>query len=259
MPAPGRKHPLTGELIVSLTSYRKRFASLARTVRGLMAQDIAPDRIMLWIDPKDEPHLPAELLALRAEPIFRIGLHPDLGPATKLVPALKAFPGATIVTADDDFFYPSGWLRSLVQASIRHPGAIVCRRAHLARAGADGRLLPYRAWDRGTRATRAHDRSLIFPTGVGGVLYPPNSLAPAVLDETALLRLTPKADDVWFFWMGRLAGTPQLRLPGSIAMVTWPDTQDGGLHHDNVGGGGNDAQVRAMEEAYGLLAPAIKA
>jgi hypothetical protein len=78
-------------------------------------------------------------------------------------------------------------------------------------------------------------------------------LALAVLDEARLLRLTPKADDVWFFWMARLAGTPQVRVGEKLPMVNWPGSQAVGLVHGNVGEAGNDKQVVNMEREFGVF------
>lgn len=93
----------------------------------------------------------------------------------------------------------------------------------------------------------------LFPTGVGGVLYPPNAFVDDVMDEDAFTRLCPYGDDIWFFWMARLAGTDQVRTPEGWHLLTWPHSQEVGLYQENVLNSRNDAQIRNMEEAFGLI------
>lgn len=250
---PRRPHGLPGELIVSMTSFPARFAKLPYTIRGLLNQSIRPDRLILWIDHAHAEAVTPELSALRDEGLSIETTH-DLGPATKLMPALNRYRRAFVVTADDDFYYPPDWLERLTKGYDPDRPAIMCHRAHLARTDGEGRMLPYNDWESSTRTTEARGPgTFLFPTGVGGVLYPPHSLHETVFDEAALMRLTPRADDVWFFWMARLAGTRQIRVPGHLPIVTWPGTQEVGLKHGNTARAGNDEQVRAMEAAFGLL------
>ena len=54
---------------------------------------------------------------------------------------------------------------------------------------------------------------LNFLTGVGGVLYPPNSLHQDILSQEGFSSLCPNADDIWFWAMAVLADTKiSLRL-----------------------------------------------
>ena len=250
----GRAHRLPGELIVSLTSFPRRFDTLEPTLRSLLSQSVRPDRICLCLDEAAVPQLPDSVRALEGYRCLQILTARDIGPATKLIPTLRRFPDAYIVTADDDVYYPPNWLASIVKGFDVCDPAIVCSRAHLARAHASGRLLPYSRWDQQTRVTWPDaPGTFLFPTGIGGVLYPPGALDPRVFDEEALLRLTPRADDVWFFWMARLAGTRQVRIPGKPLIINWPGSQAIALKSGNVEAGGNDKQIRAMEAEFGLL------
>lgn len=248
-----RPHGLSRPLIVSLTSYPARFDKLRMTLRSLIEQDVRPDYIMLWVDPAHQKSIPQEVWALCHVGVH-VCLHKDVGPATKLLPALKQYPDHFIITADDDLYYPPNWIRRLLEAYEKDSPSIVSLRAHLAKVGTDGALLPYREWDRRTDKLQANEKTeFIFPTGVGGVLYFPGCFSSEVFDENALAELTPKADDVWFFWMARLAGTRQTRASGSMELINWPGSQGTGLFHTNVSQDGNDSQITAMEERYGHL------
>ncbi|MFC3215790.1 hypothetical protein [Novosphingobium panipatense] len=53
-----RHHGLAGELVVSLTSYPVRYATLHLTLKSLLRQQTVPDRIVLWIADGDVAALP---------------------------------------------------------------------------------------------------------------------------------------------------------------------------------------------------------
>ena len=50
-------------------------------------------------------------------------------------------------------------------------------------------------------------------TGVGGVLYPPRSLKAEMIDEDLFRRLSPFADDIWFWAAAVANGTKIVPVP----------------------------------------------
>ncbi len=247
--APSGRHPLPGRLVVSLTSHAPRFRFLSQTVRNLLVQSIRPDCLILWVDARLVPELPPDLLRLTDFGLVIRGTR-DVGPFTKLIPALQAYPDAFIVTADDDVCYPRRWLEHLTSAWSGNNNEICFLRGHVIRSHPDGSPLPYRAWH--LEGARSGVDSAYFPTGVGGVLYPPGSLAEDVLDEAAFLELCPQADDVWFYWMAKMAGSTHRAVGKASAVVTWPRSQDKGLLQTNLYADGNDRQIRNMIDRFGL-------
>lgn len=241
----GRPHGLHAPLVVSLTSYPARFATLADTLRGLLAQTVRADATVLWLGHGDAGRLPPDVLALRARGLT-VRETRDLRSFTKIVPALLAFPEAHLVTADDDVAYAGDWLERLLAAP---PGCVACLRAHRV-AAAEGRPLPYRDWARNLRAPERGPP--VFPTGVGGVLYPPGGLHGDAAREDLFAALCPTADDVWLWWMHRLAGREACKLGGRARVLEWPGSQGASLRHVNLAGDGNDRAVAAMAARYGL-------
>jgi hypothetical protein len=244
------RHELPGELIVSLTSYPPRFATLHLTLRCLLAQKVRPDRLILWIGHDDLALLPPSVLKLQ-----RAGLEirrcNDLRSFSKLVHALDEFPDAYIVTADDDLYYPADWLEQLVSAFDPSRREILCRRAHRVVRRPSGELAPYRQWPYDVEEGAKAPSMDIMPTGVGGVLYPPQSLHRMATDRGAFERLCPKGDDLWFHWCARMAGTPARKVGGKMRLVNWPASQSSALCFDNGDGGGNDRMIRALEAELG--------
>ena len=248
----GRKaHGLDAPLVVTLTSYPPRFPTLGWTLRSILDQTVRPDHTILWLTEQDRSRLPDDVQALTAHGL-EIRTCADLRSYKKLIPALDAFPGAWFVTADDDVYYPPAWLEGLVSRAVR--GTVSAHRVHLARLDMSGRLLPYSDWVMDTHQLRAEGpASRLFPTGVGGVLYPPHAFAGEVMNEQAFMRLCPYGDDIWFFWMARLAGTGHARTQAGFEILAWPDSQEVGLFHENQINSRNDLQIRNMEQAFGLI------
>lgn len=244
-------HTLEGKLIVSLTSFTKRFETLPNTLKSLLDQNLKADHTILWIGEADWPNLTPEILSLRD---FGLTIErcEDLRSYTKLIHTLEHWPDAFIITADDDQYYPENWVRSLVEAHDPANPAILCRRALGPTRHADGRMKPYAEWERNVPALSTPQARSIFPTGVAGILYPPHSLAPEVLDKTLFQKLSPTEDDLWFYWMGRRAGTPYKRVGPDFIQLIWPGSQQVSLISVNSQGE-TDRQVRQLEDYFGIV------
>ena len=60
-----KKYNLNKELLVSLTSYYKRFDTLPLVLDSLQRQTVKPDKIELWIENKDIKFLPKKFQNLK--------------------------------------------------------------------------------------------------------------------------------------------------------------------------------------------------
>jgi hypothetical protein len=252
-PIEARPHGLPGPLIVSLTSYGPRLQSLHLTLKCLLRQSVQPDRIVLWLAEPDLKAAPASLLALAEQ---GIALEPteDLKSYKKIIPALKARPDAFIVTADDDVYYRSAWLEELVRGWSGNPREIVGRRVRQIALGPDGTPEPYARWR--WRFEEGVVSATQLAVGMGGVLFPPGSLAsPDVFDAESFMRLSPTADDLWLYWMARKAGSRVRKVSRQRTYFFWPRTQDVGLANINRRAGANDVQIRRLVERFGFPPP----
>ncbi len=247
-----RHHGLPARLIVSLTSYPPRFATLHLTLRCLLDQTVRPDAVVLWVDEGAIAQLPGPVLSLR-DAGLAIEAGPDVGSYGKIVSALQADPAAFIVTADDDAYYPADWLAALV-ASVR-PGKpeVICHRAHRVELGSDRLPLPYNRWDVDLRKPEASRR--VFPTGVGGVLFPPGIFHHEVVNRDLYAGLCPTADDLWLYWMALRQGAIFRKIGRHRHVPLWPGSQKVSLHQINVAGRGNDRQMARLIEHFGFPDP----
>lgn len=241
------------EIIVSLTTIPSRLHQVHLAIETLLQQSLPPHRVILWLS--DE--LTVDDLPLRLRRQQRRGLgvrfRRDVRSFTKLIYALREHPESIVVTADDDTFYPRDWLERLHQSYVRQPGFIHCHRAHLMLETADGSLRPYMEWEFFSPGQTGPSLRLL-PTGVGGVLYPPNVLPAEVFNEAVFLKLCPTADDVWFKAMALLAGVPTMKVsPHFSEYPTVPGTQGRRLYSHNSTNGNNDRQIQAVFQHYDLL------
>jgi hypothetical protein len=239
-------HRLPGELIVSLTSYPARFPTLPFTLKSLLDQTVAANRTILWIAHNDMPRLMQDILELQDHGLEILACD-DVRSYKKIIPALERWPGAFVVTADDDVYYTSDWLECLTSGFNSADPAIICRRAHRPARNPDRTMRPYHDW---SWEVENKPGAEIFPTGVGGVLYPPGSLSAETTDRALFSALAPNADDLWLYWMGRRAGASYRQVGPYFKQINWAGTQRTSLFGENQVGG-NDSQIRALEAHFG--------
>jgi len=238
--------------IVALTTHPGRIGSVWRTLRSLATQNIRPERIVLVLAEEEFPgrELPSALTSRVWTKTFEVlWVRRNTRSYKKLLPARAAFPDAVIVTADDDVMYPRTWLARFATAHSDAPRSILAQRAH--KLGfVDGAFAPYAQWRPARSDTPSHR---VFPTGVGGVLYPPASLDPRVLNVDLALRLAPHGDDIWFRAMAWLADSDVRYIgPRFNDFAPIRGTQRTALWRHNVARNANDVQLRAVVEHFGL-------
>jgi len=232
-------------VVVSLTSHGRRVTDVAITIESIGRGTVLPQRMILWLD--DESlfaDLPAALRRQQQRGL-EVRLTQNYGPHTKYFPYAVSLSKHELpmVTADDDVIYPRYWLRRLVKAYHSHPEAVSCYRANVVRLDRD-HLAPYDSWPRSRDTVSSVVR---FATGVAGVIYPPRMLEELAARGDVFRATTPRADDVWLHWVALRTGRPVRQLASRPRhFPTIPGSQTDGLVFNNVGGGGNDEQIRAL-------------
>lgn len=248
-----------GRLVtVSVTSFGKRAGrTLPVVLRSLLLQKRRPDRIVAWLDSTkfSDSTLPPVLSRMRRKYGVEIRYCHDVRSYTKLVPSLIAFPDDIVITADDDQYYNRHLVSKLLQIHERYPDDIVCTLGHVPTFGADGQLQPYNSWKQNVCQG---EETPLFPLGVGGVLYPAGSLHEDTVNDSLFLKLSPYADDIWFWVMELLAGT-RARLAESEKRLFYPiDLFDQLLHKGhslmdvNMRENRNDVQIHDVFAHYGI-------
>ena len=222
------------DLIVSLTSYPSRIGTVNQTIESLLDQSLKPDKLILWLAPEqfpnEEANLPQKLLDLQDQGLT-IDWYHDIGPYKKLIPTLKKYPDAIIVTADDDNIYERDWLKKLFDGYQQFPHDIQCHR--VTKFFYNGRF---------NTIAGGHDyykgsSFLNKLVGLGGVLYPPHCFYKDILNEELFMRLAPTNDDQWFWVQAALHGVRVRVVDQPIIEANYiPGTQEKGLTKINDAG-----------------------
>jgi protein O-GlcNAc transferase len=249
-PVKSKPHCLPNPLIISLTSYPPRFNKLHLTLQCLLNQRTAPDLIVLWVSEKDSSLITKKVLDLRNRTGFEIRTCPDLGPGTKILPALKEYKDCFIVTADDDIYYGPNWLRNLVDDWNDNEKIIIANRVHRIILKPNGLPMNYEHWQFDINGYETG--VLNFATGVGGVLYPPNCFHYEVTNFQSYLVNCHRQDDVWLYWMSIKNGFTVRKCKNSSRLIAWLGTDATGLYINNFRPNGNNAAIERMIKAYGL-------
>jgi hypothetical protein len=237
-------------VIVSLTSIPSRLKSLHLVIRSLLAQDVSPKKIVLWLHEDLETNLPPRLQKLVCDR-FEIRYSTLTCAHRKLIHSLEAFPDEVIITCDDDLMYRKNWLSLLYREHLQNPENIIGNHANHINHDADGKPMPYKTW-------RQPSGGMInpwaqIPIGAWGVLYPPNSLSYQIQDSELFLKLTPYNDDLWFKAMALLKGTISIQASQRPKEpIPIGGTQKEALKHFNVGSNKNEVQWNDLETHFNL-------
>ncbi|MDR1715567.1 MAG: hypothetical protein LBS20_06955, partial [Prevotella sp.] len=194
------------EIIVSLTSYGRRIHEVYLTIESIMRQTVKPNKIILWLaeDEFTTDTIPVSLKRLEKRGLT-IGFCEDIKSYKKLVPALRKYPDDIIITVDDDVLYNYDLIENLMNSYKKNPKIIHFCRGSRIKIHEDGSLYGYTQWD--SPVKDSYINKLNFPTGVGGILYPPDCFHKDVTNEKLFMTLCPTADDVWFKAMSLLKMT----------------------------------------------------
>ncbi len=246
------------DVIVSLTSYGRRVREgvVCYSIYSILRQTLLPQRVILWLSETEwnDANLPKRVAALREKGV-EIRYCQDMRSYKKLLPTVFLNPEKTIVTIDDDVLYSRHLIASLWKEHQEHPKNII------------GTLVvqsdikcPYTDW----KSAQCNKQDLYyFTVGVGGVLYPPQSLLTDMLDYGLAAHYAPNADDVWFWASSIAAGSEKRCTDRQFKTVSFDAIyqylhQGSALQHSNVKGNilTNDMQIAAtmkfIKERYGV-------
>jgi len=248
--------------IVSLTSYGKRLSTVAPyAIVTLLNQTVKPDKVILWVGHEDKEKIPKVMEKLIPKGL-EIRFCKDIKSYTKLIPAIRVFPNDYIITADDDVYYPQNWFEQLITEHKKNPKKIICHRVHGIKVDENHDPLPYKKWYHRINLGIYPQYPLdsIFPTGVGGILYPPKCFHDDVTNEEFFLKLAPFADDIWFWAMAIInkkyfgGESPYVIIENGYVRGKPIDPNygkgDNVLVAYNVRQGGNDKQLNKIIEKY---------
>lgn len=244
------------EVVVSLTTYRERIHEVYLTIESIMQGTLKPNRIILWLA-KDEfggKELPI-VLQRQLKRGLEVRYCEDIRSYKKIIPTLSLCPDSCIVTIDDDAIYEPDLLEHLIESYKNNPECVSACRIHRIKTDKNGMPLPYRQWDMlQHNDTPSHYNYL---TSGGGTIFPPYSLYNQVVDRNSFMALCPNGDDIWLNAMLVLNGVKVAKafthnINGEDFIFNENPYVES-LWTQNQNDNGNDPQIKAVWEKYGLF------
>lgn len=239
-------------VIISITTYPKRFKGFNVAMESLMNQSVKPDRIIVFLSQAEvEPKgIPIYLKLMKSRGVEIEFVAENYKSYKKLI-YIYGNTNKNIITCDDDVIYPINFVENLVNKNINYPEDILTYRANLITFNECGEINRYKRW---YSADQNDNALLMLPTGCSGILYPPNSLEEDLVKNSDLfLELSPHADDIWFKVCSLKKGT-NIRLVENFS-VDFPlvtGTQKTALWIENVECGNNDCCIKNVFEYFKL-------
>lgn len=231
--------------IVTLTTYPKRIKNLWLVIETILRQSRKPDKIILWLSIDQFPsidHLPKRLLEQRSRGLEIILKEENLRSHKKYLYSLQHFPNETLITIDDDIFYPTNMLENLIHYHKIFPDAIIAHYGFEILIK-DNLISPYSTW-KADFFQDSPDYLTFFGSG-GGTLFPPNSLPEITLDKRIIFDLCLYADDIWLNTVIRYNNKKIFRIPkNKNSILPIFNKNDTPLSDINLAGNFNDKQLK---------------
>ena len=248
--APWMRPKMQIPVTVSVTSYPSRIGKAWLALETLMRQTVRPERLLLVLSTEEFPtkKLPSKIRSQVRRGLTVLWVTGNNRSYDKLLPTREAFPDATIVTFDDDKYFPSNLLKRLYGASLENPGCIVGARGWEIHSSDLRPGVHYgENWHRLNASETGHN--LLMPGG-NGCLYPPGALDPMVDNVVAAREICPTADDIWFWAAILKSGTLShcLGLPAHRPVAVQSRT----AALSQVNATGNDPQFLAAIDHFGV-------
>lgn len=106
-------------VVVTLTSYGKRLSNLPMVLDTIISQTVKPDLIVVNLACDEE--VPLHVLDYLAEHNVEVNRVPDTKVYKKLIPTLRKYPDACVISIDDDFLYPKDMISDFVAMHHKYP------------------------------------------------------------------------------------------------------------------------------------------
>jgi hypothetical protein len=237
-------------VIVSLTSFPARINRVWIVIESILRQEKKPDIIILWLSIEQFPtleSLPGSLKKLQQRGLTVRLCPDDLKSHKKYYYAFKEFPEDYIITIDDDVIYNSKLLSYLINLNHKFPSAVCCNHAQYIKAS-NGKISSYSLWASVNDEHGPTNR--IMAIGIGGVLYPPNSLIADVFNIDVFKKYCFNADDIWLNLMGRLNGTKTAKTNYNSVYLPVINSKNVTLASKNLHENQNDKQLESLRSYY---------
>lgn len=235
-------------VIVSLTSYTKRFPYLKQVLESILNNSLQPYKICLCLWKDDVRNLPTEIKVLVSRKKIEVLTNgeADIKPHTKYYLTMMKYKNNPIITIDDDVIYSNDLIESLYESYLKFPQCVSARRVHKI-IYKNGIAESYKKWKFNYQDSCTPQDDL-FATGVGGVLYPPNILNIQNFNVDEILSCI-NADDIYLKYKEKELGVKTVWVkntkPHGIKCLSNNDKDR--LYNKNVLDNGNDKYLKEFK------------
>ena len=156
------------KIIVSLTSYPKRFIFLPDLMTFIRKQNFQINKFYFFIYKEDMKYYD-----LKINDVKIIQTEKNLRPHLKYFYAMKLFRDHAIIILDDDIGYSKSTFKSLFNSYVENPNVISGRRSHLMTFKKNGEIKGYYKWHMCQKFIKKASFDITL-TNVGGSIFPPD-------------------------------------------------------------------------------------
>ena len=197
--------------IISLTSYSKRLNYLDLTLKSLLIQSRFVIPIYVYLCQEDLENMPKKLKRFEKFGVFFKSYKKNLRQYLKIVPASIEFSEKYIITVDDDIVYHRTMVSELLACSGLNQKVVLGHRGRILNYTQDRKSVDYANSKLFNLAGLPTEDLLL--TGVGGIMYAPNSLGHLSENQKVFERICPTNDDIWLHYFTRESGYIPMLVP----------------------------------------------
>ena len=203
-----------GDTIVAMASYPARIKGAITVWKSVLRQrtDVPVRCVMVLVEKEWEGRkIPAALKELVDQDMIELLWYPKaIRSHAKLLPVIKKYPDADIITIDDDMTKPAGWLQNMIDDHRRWPEEVISDSFtyFLNSRGEWGRML-----DMKQKVSRGkNDKAgLVFNfariCSGHGTYFPAHTFRDErFFDEDEAMRIAPTCDETWMWGWATMEG-----------------------------------------------------
>ncbi len=252
-------NPRKEKIIISMTSFPKRFKNIKLCIKSLLLQTIKPDEIIIWLGSDSNELLISKFLRKYEKygVTIKVDSEKDIKSHKKYYYALSKFPNDIVITVDDDLIYPKDLVKSLYNTYLRYPDCIVGRRVHKIKVD-KGKINKYNLWE-GECTDILTPSNCLFVTTGAGTLFPPRLNKNELLNLENIMKYSPTADDVWINFISIKNNIKRVWAPNKLQMpTTIKKSQYFSLVKKNVDENYNDIYIENIIKDFNIKPEQIK-
>lgn len=185
------------KIVISLTSFPKRIDHVWLAIETMLCQTYKPSAIVLWLSkiqfPNEMDDIPQSLLNQTKRGLQIRFVEGDIRSHKKYFYAFHEYRDKYVVTIDDDMFFPTYFLDSMIKCKEKHMDDIIASYgSHFEWNKTEGRL----DFQNKCAETNTSMKDVLFGTG-GGTLFEPSKFIDIMDTLDTIVGLCPTEDDMY--------------------------------------------------------------